>query len=351
MALAQCSSERDLPPLVQLLPEVEDSQDQAALQEGILRICRARPSEKLRTAPLLVELRKSAGNPSLRRHVITMLGQLGESSALPALIEELGATDKTVRSITIRALSDWKTSAPAADLFDLAKDASNDAERESALLGFIRLIGSASDLPMGTRAAELKRAYELAKDTKLNRAAPSVFIELQGVIDPAALAFAEEAAAESDAAIEAARAATVIKRGLSRVVKVKDGKASLPASAGRISGDNASYQSREGGGVIGGWDESDSQVSWLVAFQEAGDYEILSEQSAPKGFGGSYQIAMSGSTYDAKTKLTAEEELFVETSAITVAVGEPGNYEILVSPVEITGDELMLLRSIKISKK
>ena len=196
VALAQASSERDLPPLFELLPEVEDPQDQLAVQEAIMRICRARPSEKLRTAPLLVQLKKSAGNPELRRHIITMLGKLGEPSALPALIEELGSTDKSVRSIAIRALSEWKTSAPAADLLDLAKNASDDADREAALLGFIRLIGSASDLPMATRAAELKRAYTLAKETGLDRAAPSVFIELQGITDPAALAFAEEAAAD-----------------------------------------------------------------------------------------------------------------------------------------------------------
>ena len=351
VALAQCSSERDLPPLVRLLPDVEDPQDQAALQEAILRICRARPSEKLRTAPLLVELRKSVGNPALRRHVITMLGQLGEPSALPALIEELGATDKTVRSITIRALSDWKTSAPATDLFDLAKDASNDAERESALLGFIRLIGSSSDLPMAARAAQLKRAYTLAKETGLNRAAPAVFIELQGIADPAALEFAEEAAAEPDAAKEAERAVKVLKRTLDRVVALEGGKAALPASAGRISGDNAAYQSREGGGVIGGWDGTDTQVSWLVTFPEAGDYEIISEQSAPKGFGGSYQIAMGGSIYDAKTQRTTAETSFLDVSAATVAIGESGNYEITVRPVEIMGDGLMLLRSIKITKK
>ncbi len=351
VALAQCSTERDISKLIPLLTEVEDLQNQAALQEAILRICRARPSEKLRTAPLLVELRKSAGNPALRRHVITMLGQLGEPSALPALIEELGATDKTVRGITIRALSSWKTSAPAADLFDLAKEASDDGERESALLGFIKLMGSVRDLPMAMRAAELKRAYTLAKETGLDRVAPSVFIELQGVPDPVALAFAEEALADSDAAKVAARAVKVLKRALDRVVEVEYGFAILPASAGRIVGDNAAYQSRDNGGVIGDWDETDSQVSWFISFPEAGNYDIVSEYSAPKGFGGSYLIAIGGSVYDAKTKRTDAEGLFIEVSNAAIAIGESGIYEITLRPTEITGDELMLLRRVKIVQK
>ena len=143
----------------------------------------------------------------------------------------------------------------------------------------------------------------------------------------------------------------MLKRALDRVVKVEGGSATLPASAARISGDNADYLSREGGGVIGGWDKADSQVSWLVAFSEAGDYEISVEQSAPKGFGGSYQVAMGGSIYEAKTQMTANETAFVDAAAATVAIGEPGNYEITVRPSEITGDELMLLRSVKVTKK
>jgi HEAT repeat protein len=73
--------------------------------------------------------------------LLMVLGKIGDSSALPQLRKSLLSKEADIKGAAIRALAEWPTSEPAADLMEAAKNSKDKVHRILALRGFVRLLG------------------------------------------------------------------------------------------------------------------------------------------------------------------------------------------------------------------
>jgi HEAT repeat protein len=76
-----------------------------------------------------------------RCSLLSVLGKIGDSNALPSLREALESDNMDIRGAAIRALAEWPTSEPAADLMEAAENSKNKVHQILALRGAVRLLG------------------------------------------------------------------------------------------------------------------------------------------------------------------------------------------------------------------
>jgi len=79
-----------------------------------------------------------------RCSLLSVLGRLGDDSALPVLRKALKDEDADVRDAAVRALAGWPGAGPAEILIELARSAPKEIHRVLALRGYIRMAGLVS---------------------------------------------------------------------------------------------------------------------------------------------------------------------------------------------------------------
>ena len=141
-----------------------------------------------------------------RVSLLSILGQLGDSRALPALCDALNSKDSKVRYAAIQALSAWPTGEPKGDLLQVARTADNNTHKVLALRGYIDLIGRDGSLA-GEKLNMYKVAMDLAKGDAEKRRILAGVAELHTVD---ALKMAESYLADKNLKGEAAVAVTTI---------------------------------------------------------------------------------------------------------------------------------------------
>jgi HEAT repeat protein len=94
--------------------------------------------------------------------LLSVLGKIGDRSALPRLREALGSDNTDKRGAAIRALAEWPTSEPAADLMKAAEHSENKVHRILALRGSVRLLGLDNKRGAEETIGMYKRAMSLA---------------------------------------------------------------------------------------------------------------------------------------------------------------------------------------------
>jgi HEAT repeat protein len=92
------------------------------------------------------------------------LGKIGDEAALPVLRDALGDKEDKIKDAAVRALSDWPTAAPAADLLKVAQTSENQVHKTLALRGYVRLAGLKSNRPAEETMKMYKDAMSLAAD-------------------------------------------------------------------------------------------------------------------------------------------------------------------------------------------
>ncbi|CAN5318177.1 hypothetical protein BH23VER1_BH23VER1_20570 [soil metagenome] len=348
-ALAQVTGEKDLPLLVSLLPEMEGDQEKGMLQEAIVRVLRGRRSQELRTEPLIAQLR-SAATPELKAQILSMLGRIGGTTAIEAIYDHIDSPEDPVSSAAMLALSQWPTAEPAERLLGVASGDGSDVRRSVALLAYVRLAGSASDIPMSRRVSMLEEAFSLAREIGVARVERDVFGELSSIPDESALAFAEEMKGDERIGRYASNAIAGIKRGLQRVIQLEPSGGSLLARSAYIFGPDARYASRtDGEGVISNWNGPHTTLIYTVGIVQEGTYAVKLVQAATAEHGGSYEIDVAGINLVEEVKTTGSETEFTVAVLGDVVFGEPGNYELVVRPLDITGDEgLMIMQGVEL---
>ncbi|MGA2069913.1 MAG: HEAT repeat domain-containing protein [Sedimentisphaerales bacterium] len=104
----------------------------------------------------------SAKDVDARCSLLSVLGRIGDEAALPVLRESLGDKEDKIKDAAVRALSDWPTAAPAADLLKVAQTSENPVHKTLALRGYVRLAGLKSNRPAEETMKMYKDAMSLA---------------------------------------------------------------------------------------------------------------------------------------------------------------------------------------------
>ena len=142
--LASYKSLRDIA-AAQHLKEMVAIVEQAAANEksqvekAIVAV--AQRSKAQQQASEIIAARLDSVDNAARISLVSILGQLGDSKALPALREALNSKDTKVRYVAIQALSNWPTGEPKDQLLRVARTADSNTHKVLALRGYIDLIG------------------------------------------------------------------------------------------------------------------------------------------------------------------------------------------------------------------
>ncbi|UCD57581.1 MAG: HEAT repeat domain-containing protein, partial [Candidatus Hydrogenedentota bacterium] len=152
-----------LPELVQLLINAKTSTDRTEAQKTIAAVAH-RIEDKNRQAESVLAVLPSVKETVARCSLLNVLGRIGDNSALPVLTASLKDENVEVQTAAIRALADWPTSEPVAELQKVAESSTNKVHRILALRGFVRLLGLASDRSADETIELYKKAMSLAPD-------------------------------------------------------------------------------------------------------------------------------------------------------------------------------------------
>ena len=150
-----------LPALVELLIGAKSSSDRTEAVKTIAAIAH-RISEKNGQAASVLAVLPSVKETVARCSLLNVLGRIGDNSALPVLTAALKDENVDIKTAAIRALADWPTPEPTAELLKIADSSGNKVHRILALRGFVRLLGLASDRPAGDTIEMYKKAMNLA---------------------------------------------------------------------------------------------------------------------------------------------------------------------------------------------
>jgi len=152
-----------LPVLVELLLNLRSSSDSNEAQKMVAVVAH-KIEDKSRQAEAVLAVLPSVKDVKKRVLLLSALGRIGDSSALPVLCEALSNDNVDIRGAAIRALANWPTSGPAVDLLKTAEKSDNKLHRILALRGSVRLLGLDSKRTPEETIEMYKKAMSLAPD-------------------------------------------------------------------------------------------------------------------------------------------------------------------------------------------
>jgi HEAT repeat protein len=138
--LRSLAGAEQLPAMVQHLMRAHNDAERHEVEIALISTARRIPDSTKQDQALL------SAYPSVKDRVtrisfIHVLGKIGALGSLPALQKALADKNVEVRLAAIRALSEWPTAEPYADLWKVATRAKERTNRTLALRGSVRLIG------------------------------------------------------------------------------------------------------------------------------------------------------------------------------------------------------------------
>jgi len=157
------AGQEHLPALVGLLINVQSEPERKEAEKCVAAVARKVGDESRRAEAILAVL-PSVKDVKSRCSLLSVLGRLGDDSALPMLRKALKDKDANVRAAAIRALAGWHS--PNAKLIDdlreIARSSDNELHRVLALRGFVHLIGLDSARPAEEKIRMYQEAMRLA---------------------------------------------------------------------------------------------------------------------------------------------------------------------------------------------
>jgi HEAT repeat protein len=154
---------RYMPALVELLIGVQSSVDRREAEKTVTAVAH-KISDRNRQAEAVLASLPSVTEEKSRCSLLRVLGKIGDNSALGVLRAGLKDKSITVEEACIRALAEWPTAEPVADLLKVVQASKNKIHRVLALRGYVRLIGLDSGRPSEETIGMYKQAMSLASD-------------------------------------------------------------------------------------------------------------------------------------------------------------------------------------------
>ena len=127
--------------LLDLLPKTEDRHRAAARELLVYTISKSKDNS---AAGLLLGVFEKADDQS-KAALLPLLGRVGGDKALAALRSSWNGDNPALKTAALKGLAAWPDDAVAGDLLQIAKTSKVNAHRSSAIDGYIRLAGGASD--------------------------------------------------------------------------------------------------------------------------------------------------------------------------------------------------------------
>ena len=158
----------DLPALVELLLNLRSVSDRVEAEKTVAAVAH-KIEDKNRQAESVLGVLASEKDSKNRSSLLSVLGKIGDNSALPVLRKELGGKEAEVRTAAVRALSSWPTAEPLADLLGLARDSQEPLHRILALRGYVRLLPVEGGRTAEETAAMYEEAMSLAPNAMEKR--------------------------------------------------------------------------------------------------------------------------------------------------------------------------------------
>lgn len=157
-----------LPALVELLIKTKSQSVRGEAEKTVAAVAH-KIEQKDRQAEAVLAALAQVVDVEARCSLLSVLGRIGDNSALPELRKVLADDDAKIQDAAIRALSDWPNPAPVDDLLKVAKTSDNQVHRILALRGFVRLLGLETGRPAEEMIELYQQAMRLAPDVPEKR--------------------------------------------------------------------------------------------------------------------------------------------------------------------------------------
>ena len=176
--LADISQPQQLPQLLDLLLNCQTGKDREEAVSTVTQVCRKieNPENKV---DLVLQKLETVSNLNNRIDLIRVLGKVGVEKSLPVLQKALLDPDQEIQISAIRALSDWPTTKPIDDLYQIAKNHTENRHQVLALRGFIRMIKMDEDRDDIQTVTLYKQALNLSKNSAEKKSVLSGLADLR----------------------------------------------------------------------------------------------------------------------------------------------------------------------------
>lgn len=151
----------ELPALIDLLIQAPDDAERQEAEKTVVAVAHKIPRQD-RQAKAVLDALRPVKDTVVRGSLLQVLGKIGDSKALPTLRKSLKGRNAEIKLAAIRALSDWPTAEPLADLLKVVRTSDNEIHRVLALRGHIRLTGLDSERPEAETLMLYQEAMGLA---------------------------------------------------------------------------------------------------------------------------------------------------------------------------------------------
>jgi HEAT repeat protein len=152
-----------LPALVRLLIGVQGSVDRREAEKTVTAVAH-KIGDESKQAEAVLDALPSVEDVTGRCSLLRVLGKIGDNSALGVLRKGLKDKNAAVKETCVRALAEWPTAEPVADLLKVVQASDNKLHHVLALRGFVRLIGLDSGCSAQETIGLYKQAMSLASD-------------------------------------------------------------------------------------------------------------------------------------------------------------------------------------------
>ncbi len=127
-ALRALAGPQDIAALIELQLAASGN-DRGELEKTVVVVAHKIAEDKGQGQAVLAAL-PTAKDVDAKCSLLSVLGKIGDEAALPVLRESLGDKEDKIKDAAVRALSDWPTAAPAADLLKVAQTSENPGSQD-----------------------------------------------------------------------------------------------------------------------------------------------------------------------------------------------------------------------------
>lgn len=214
-ALGALGGQKELSSLVSMLLKADSSRSRGSIERALVAIVLRIDNPE--ASSVVAGLAKA--DNATRPHLLTVLSRVGNSAALEAVRPQLRNRNADIRKAAIRALADWPTPSPLADLMGVAKTSRDATEQILALRGYIKLLTVPANRSAGETVGYLTQAMDVAQRSDEKKA---VLAALPKYPCKEAMALAEKAMQNAALSSEAELAVKKIKElMLNQTLKVE----------------------------------------------------------------------------------------------------------------------------------
>jgi type 1 glutamine amidotransferase/HEAT repeat protein len=260
-SLSAIAPPETLPRLVNLLVIAQSDAERDRAIEAVTATA-LRSDDAERRARIVAGAMREADGPT-RAALLTVLGELGGTTALRTVREAIRRESGEVGRAALDALAAWPDGDAAQPLYEIARKATDPTQRTMAFEGYVRVVSLPDERRAADTAAMLGRAHELARSDDEHRV---VLAALADVPDPAALELAVSHLDDPNLAGSAATSAISIARAIGETHR----SLALEAIDRVVSSESVPNQVREAAGAAVNHIERNDD--FITAWRFAGPY-------------------------------------------------------------------------------